>query len=464
MTVTLMNDMSPDRRTETRTILSISMPLMAAYLAEMGMMITDMIIVGRLGSNELAAVGLTADWFYVLLLIGMGVISIVGVLVAQNYGSGNDRGVRDAAEQGLIVATVCSIPVMAAIWFLASALQHAGQDPDVIRLIADYSRPLALSVVPALWYVVLRNYVTALVRASGIMAITFCALFLNLALNYTLVFGHFGMPALGVVGAALGTSIVNWLMFVVLAVHVARSPHFARFRPSLLPRHVDLPLCREIISLGLPITGAQMLAGTMFTVAAIVVGSLGPEILAAQMIIYSMIYVGLSIAVAFGDALRVRVAYGIGIGSVHAARQSASIATYIGTLFILGATLILWLVPEFLVGVFLNIDEAANTGVLAIAIGLSFYAGLFQLVDGVLIIFSNGLRGLRDTRSPLWISIFGYWVVGLAPGMWLCLYTDIAAPGMWLGLIAGAVVALLLMIFRLRSQFHVAELRLRALA
>jgi MATE family multidrug resistance protein len=177
-----------------------------------------------------------------------------------------------------------------------------------------------------------------------------------------------------------------------------------------------------------------------------------------------VIYVGLSTAVAFGDALRVRVAYGIGIGSVHAARQSASIATYIGTLFILGATLILWLVPEFLVGVFLNIDEAANTGVLSIAIGLSFYAGLFQLVDGVLIIFSNGLRGLRDTRSPLWISIFGYWVVGLAPGMWLCLYTEIAAPGMWLGLIAGAVVALVLMIFRLRSQFHVAELRLRALA
>ncbi|MFT5351938.1 MAG: MATE family multidrug resistance protein, partial [Gammaproteobacteria bacterium] len=266
-----MKDKSPSRREETRTILSISMPLMAAYLAEMGMMITDMIIVGRLGSNELAAVGLSADWFYVLLLIGMGVISIVGVLVAQNYGAGNDQGVRDAAEQGLIVATICSVPVMLSIWFLASVLKHAGQDPDVIRLIAEYSQPLTLSVLPALWFVVLRNYVTALAHAGGIMTITLFALLLNFALNYTLVFGHFGMPALGVVGAALGTSIVNWLMFIVLALQVVRSPHFSRFRPSFFPRRIDLPLCREIFRLGLPITAAQMLNGAMFTVAAIVV-------------------------------------------------------------------------------------------------------------------------------------------------------------------------------------------------
>ena len=192
------------------------MPLMAAYIAEMGMMITDMIIVGRLGSNELAAVGLAADWFYVLLLIGMGVISIVGVLVAQSFGEGNRQGIINAAEQGLIVAVLCSIPVMIAIWYLGPALQYARQDPDVIRLISDYSRPLALSVLPALLFVVLRNYVTALEKASGIMTITVVALALNLALNYALVFGRFGMPALGVVGAAIGTTLVNWLMFLTL--------------------------------------------------------------------------------------------------------------------------------------------------------------------------------------------------------------------------------------------------------
>ncbi len=121
---------------------------MAAYIAEMGMMITDMIIVGRLGSNELAAVGLTADWFYVLLLIGMGFISIVGVLVAQSFGEKNYQAVKDSAEQGMIVATICAVPVMLAVWYLGPALEYANQDPDVIRLIRDYSRPLALGSCP----------------------------------------------------------------------------------------------------------------------------------------------------------------------------------------------------------------------------------------------------------------------------------------------------------------------------
>ncbi len=122
----------PARHKETRTILAISLPLMAAYVAEMGMMITDMIIVGRLGSNELAAVGLTADWFYVLLLLGMGVVSIVGVLAAQSFGAGNPDGVADSVEQGMIAATVMSVPVMLSVWYLGPVLAFTNQDPDVI--------------------------------------------------------------------------------------------------------------------------------------------------------------------------------------------------------------------------------------------------------------------------------------------------------------------------------------------
>ena len=226
------------------------MPLMAAYIAEMGMMITDMIIVGRLGSNELAAVGLAADWFYVLLLIGMGIISIVGVLVAQSFGEGDMRAVKDSAEQGMIVATICAIPVMLAIWYLGPALRFANQDPDVIRLIGDYSRPLALGVLPALWFVVLRNYVAALRKASGIMTITVLALVVNLAINYTLVFGKFGLPALGVVGAAYGTSIVNWMMFLILAFHVRFSDSFEAFRLSIIPETFQKDRCKEILLLG----------------------------------------------------------------------------------------------------------------------------------------------------------------------------------------------------------------------
>ena len=453
---------TPTRQQETRTILAISMPLMAAYIAEMGMMITDMIIVGRLGSNELAAVGLTADWFYVLLVIGMGVISIVGVLVAQSLGEGNMQAIRDSAEQGMIVATLCAIPVTLAIWYLGPVLQFTNQDPDVIRLIREYSRPLAFGVMPALWFVVLRNYVAALGKASGIMTITVLALVVNLGINYALVFGKFGLPALGVTGAAYGTSIVNWMMFLILAFHVKFSKTFQGFPLSIFPRQFQKALCKEILRLGLPVTGAQMLSAAMFTVAAVLVGMLSADILAAQMVIYSVIYFGMSASLALGDAIRVRVAYGIGIRSAAAARQSASIAIGLSVGIVLAASLFLWFFPSLLVGVFLDTSDPANAGVVGIAVGFSGVAGLFLLIDGTLMVIANGLKGLRDTKSTFWISMIGYWVIGMSFGSWLCFPQGYGAKGLWWGLVAGALIGIVMMLTRFRSQFALIDSRLSA--
>jgi MATE family multidrug resistance protein len=436
------------RQRETRTILAISLPLMAAYVAEMAMVITDMIIVGRLGSNELAAVGLAGDWFYVLMLIGMGVISIVGVLAAQNLGAGNRDGVIDAAEQGLIAATIAAIPVMLSIWYLGPLLSLARQDPEVVRLITDYSRPLTGSVLPGLWFAVLRNYVTALAKSSAIMAITAVAVVVNLGLNYTLVYGKFGLPALGVVGAGIGTTIVNWLMFAALAAHVLRSGHFNDYRPSLLPRGFIIVTLREIFSLGLPVTATQLLNGAMFTVAAVLVGMINADILAAQQIVYTVIYLALSASIALGDAVRVRVAYGIGMRSVDSARQSATISFVLAAIAIVIASSVLWVFPELVVGIFLDTASVANAGVLMIAVGLSVYAGLFQLFDGVLIVAANALRGLRDTRSPLWISIVGYWAVGIGFGSLLCFPMGLGETGLWWGLILGVILSNVLMFWR----------------
>jgi MATE family multidrug resistance protein len=444
----------PTRHQETRTILAISLPLMAAYVAEMGMVITDMIIVGRLGSNELAAVGLAGDWFYVLLLIGMGLISIVGVLAAQSLGAGNRDGVIDAGEQGMIAATIAAIPVMLSIWYLGPVLGFARQDPDVVRLITDYSRPLTLSVLPALWFVVLRNYITALAKSSSIMTITVVALAINLALNYTLVFGKFGFPALGVVGAGIGTTIVNWLMFLSLATHVLKSQHFRDYRISIIPKHINGETLKEIFALGLPVTATQLLNGATFTVAAVLVGMISAEILAAQQIVYTVIYLALSASAALGDAVKVRVAYGIGMRSVDAARQSAHISFVLAAIAITFASAILWIFPELIVGVFLDTADAANAGVLLIALSLSVYAGLFQLFDGILMVAANALRGLRDTRSPLWISMIGYWAVGIGVGTWLCFPMGYGATGLWWGLILGVILSNVLMFWRFSRRLE----------
>jgi MATE family multidrug resistance protein len=439
---------APEWRAETRTILGISLPLTAAYVAEMGMVITDMIIVGRLGSNELAAVGLAGDWFWVLLLIGMGVISIVGVIAAQCLGAGDDQGVVAAGEQGMIAATITSIPVMACTWYLGPVLGWAKQDPEIVRLITDYAHVLTWAVLPALWFVVLRQYITALARSAAIGWITALALILNVALNYTLVYGKFGLPALGVTGAGLGTTIVNWVMFLALVVHVKSSPHFAAHRLKIMPLHVDRVVLGDIFRLGIPISLTQFLNGAMFTVAAVVVGIISAATLAAQQIVYSVLYLSLSAAAALGDAVRVRVAYGIGRRSVDASSQSAYISFALAFVTTLIAALVLWIAPRALVGIFLDTADPENAAVLEISVALSVYAGMFLLLDGVLMVVANAIRGLRDTRSPLWISLAGYWAVGLGSGVALCFPLGYGAEGLWWGLVAGVLFSNILMYWR----------------
>lgn len=321
-------------------------------------------------------------------------------------------------------------------------------DPEVIQLITDYSRVLAFAVMPALWFVVLRNYITALSRSAAIGWITVAALGLNITLNYTLVYGKFGFPAMGVVGAGIGTTLVNWGMTGALIVHVIYSNKFKTYRPRIVPRVFNGQLLREIFRLGLPISVTQLLSGGMFTMAAVAVGILGATTLAAQQIIYSVIYLALSTAAALGESVRVRVAYGIGRRSVDSSSQSANISFVLAGATTFLAALVLWIMPGTLVGIFLDISNPDNAAVLQISIGLSVYAGMFILLDGVLIVIANAIRGLRDTKSPLWISMAGYWVVGLGTGAWLCFHEGYGADGLWWGLVAGVLFANILMYWR----------------
>jgi MATE family multidrug resistance protein len=447
---------TPTRKQETATILRIALPLTTAYIAEMGMVITDMVIVGRLGSAELAAVGLAGDLFWILLLVGMGVLTMVGVFAAQALGAGDSRGVVSAAEQGMFAALLSSLPVMLGVWLLGPALSLAGQDAEVVALVDDYARILTWGVPPVLLFTVLRNYSTALGRSGIIGWLTLAALALNAALNYTLVYGHFGLPALGVAGAGLGTTIVNWLMFIAFLAYVLRSNHFEGCRPSLRQWQADAALLRSMFALGIPVALSQIVNGGLFSAAAIAVGIIGATTLAAQQIIYSIIYLAMSAAAALGDAVRVRVAYGVGVSSMEAVRQSSRIAFTIAAGATLLGTLVLWFAPSLLVGIFLDTDADSNQDVLDIAIALSAVAGVFLFLDSMQMVVANALRGLRDTRTPLLISLLGHWVLGLGLGLSLCFPLGFSAAGLWAGLVMGSLLATGLMYLR----FHRCLLRI----
>ncbi|MBX6322118.1 MAG: hypothetical protein IRY94_09850 [Rhodospirillaceae bacterium] len=212
---------------EARGLLALTGPLAAGLFAEMAMSLTNTMVVARLGSLPLAAVGLGANLLIAATLVAMGLLSVVGVLAAEAHGAGEDTAVARIVHQGFFLASAISVPVTVAGYFPAPLLRWLGQDPAVIALAQDYLRPAVWSFLPYLYFTVLRNFVAALSRARAVMVVTLAAVVCNLALNWILVFERLGVPAPGVTGSGRATIIVCWLMLAALGRHAARAPFSA---------------------------------------------------------------------------------------------------------------------------------------------------------------------------------------------------------------------------------------------
>ena len=426
----------------------IAAPLAAAYLAEIAMLITDMAIVGRLGSVQLAAVGLAGDLMMEVMLFSMAIVSIVGVLVAQAIGAGDAQSGAHHLRQGLWLATALSIPGMLLCWNLTPLLALTDQDPAVLAFGEAYLRAVVWCFLPSLWFVVLREFVAALSRPQSVMVITIAAVGLNAVLTYGLVFGALGLPALGVAGAGWATSIVCWVMFAALAWHMTRAAHFKPYRVFHALGRLDPAACWQILVLGLPLGGLALMEGGLFAVTAILMGVLGAEALAANQIVITVIATTFVVAMALGEAAAIRVAYGIGAGDPAQAQRAGLLGIGLGVLVMAAAAVVFLAAPETLAGLFLDLGDPDNREVVELTAGLFVIAAVFQIFDGVQAISSRALRGLRDTFAPMWIAGLGYWGFGIPGGYLLAFVFGYGASGLWWGLALGLSVTAVMLAWR----------------
>jgi MATE family multidrug resistance protein len=440
---------------ELRTLLRISTPLAAAYLAEIAMAFTDMVIVGRLGSIELAAVGLAASVFFELLLVAVGVVSIVAVLAAEAFGAGNETGVSRATRQGLWVALVLSIPGTLIGWYLAPILALTGQDTRVIALADQYLHAVAWSFLPYLCFMVLRNFVSALSRTGSVMVIAVVAIGVNLFFTYGLVFGRLGLPKLGVAGAGWATTITVWLMLAAIVVYTAFSKHFQTYRLYRTSFRIELPMCAQIFRLGLPVAGITALEGGLFAALSIFMGVLGALWLAANAIVINVLAVGFVIALAVGEAIGIRIAQGVGANDRLAVRRSTVTGLALGLLVMAFIASLMWTFPTTLVSIFLDIDDPQTVDVLPLAVVLAGIAAVVHVFDGLQAVATRALRGLKDTIVPLWVAAVGYWLLGVLGGWVLCFPLKFGALGLWWGLVLGLTVTGVVLLWRLMLRTRV---------
>ncbi len=453
----MIND--PKARIEIVTLMRIALPLSAAYLAEFSMFITTKMVVGGLGYMEFAAVGIAGHLSFEVLVILMGLLSIVGVLCAQAEGAGDKSRAGLAVRQGFFISLLLGIPSMVLVWHLDTILGWTNQDPEILQLMAPYLQGLSGFVLPVLFFAVLRNFVSALAKPKAVMVITAIAVFVNYLLTLWLVGGGWGIPPLGLFGAGLATSIVSWLMFFALLWYVYKTTALRRYGIFSVRWKIDVSICKEIMTLGLPVAGLVFLEVGMFATTAILSGVISAETLAAFEIVMAWIGIPFVIALGVAEATMVRVAHGVGSNRLDVAGKSGMVGMFIGVLILVMMMIVPLGFATYIIDIFIAPSDPGFMVVSLLSVEFLFIAAIFQVFDGLQAIAARALRGLKDSVAPLWIAGFGYWILGIGFGSWLAFWMNLDGAGLWWGLATGLMTTGLLLAFRFRQLSKKLELK-----
>ncbi|WP_099866909.1 MATE family efflux transporter [Pararhizobium haloflavum] len=431
-----------------RATVVLATPLIGAQLGHMAINISDTVMVGWLGATELAAAVLATQAFFLVFIFGVGFAQAVMPVAAHAEGRGDVRGVRRSVRMGLWVLALYSAVVMVPLWQIEPILLALGQAPETSALAGQYMRVAQWAMFPALFLMGLRSYLAVIGKAHVLMWATFAGVALNIGLNYIFIFGNLGAPALGIVGAAVASLGTNLFGALWLMQYTSTKPQLKKYELYVRFWRPDWPAFFEVIRLGWPIGLTIIAEAGLFSAASIMVGWLGTIPLAAHGIALQLASIAFMIPLGLASASTVRVGLAHGredwTGLMRAGWSAVVMAAGIG----LAAALTFWLVPELLVGLYLDETNATASEVIAFAVPLLYVAAAFQIVDGIQAVSAGNLRGLKDTRMPMIIAIVSYWFIGLPAGYVLAFPIGLGAVGIWWGLAAGLTAAAVLMSWR----------------
>lgn len=439
--------------TEARATLSLALPIAGTQLAQIAIQTTDVWLLSHYSEAALGAAALGVAVFSILWVIGLGLSMVTPALAAQARGRDPDDrdSVRHAVQDGLIATGVYGAVCTVALWFTAPFFRLSGQPDDLTALAAPFLQAASGMFIPSLWFMVLRGFCAALERPRPALALMLAAIVLNAAVNYALIFGAFGLPALGVIGAGLGSSLVNLATVIVLGIYIARDPQFRLYRLSAGWWRTTSYRMRGFLRVGLPISltlGAEV---GLFATAALLMGRLGADEVAAHQVALQWATIAFMVPMGIGQAATVRVGLAAGASDAAGVIRAGWIAILMGMSFMGCAALVFAFAGHLLIGIF--IADARST-VFALAVSYLGMAALFQLVDGAQAVASGALRGLKDTAVPMAITVIGYWGIGFSTAIWLGFYTSQRGIGVWLGLVVGLAVVAVLLLWRFAYWTH----------
>lgn len=426
-------------RRELPTLIGIAVPLALAQLAQNGMGFVDTLMAGRLGPDGLAGIALGAVAFSFVTIVLSSVLFAVGPLVAQATGARRPGDAVRALRQGIAWSVWLAPPAIALLWLMPAALLAMGQDPQVVGTTAGYLRAASFGVLPMMAFTALRAYLEGQGRTRPLMLVAFFGVGLNVVANQAFMFGRWGFPALGLTGTGVATSLVYAAMAVAGFVYVGvRDRDRGVFRG---PWHWDAALGREILRLGWPISLTVAFEMGLFAVSALLMGRFGQDALGGHQIAIQTASMTFMIPLALGVATTARVGHAVGRRDPVGARAAGAVGIGASLAVMAASALLYWLAPGVIVGLYLDVADPRNAGVVTSATLFLGVAAAFQLFDGLQVSALGALRGLKDTRAPMLITLVSYWLVGLGGGVALAFGLGWGGVGLWWGLVLGLAVA-----------------------
>jgi MATE family multidrug resistance protein len=442
-------------RLELRTSMTLAWPLILANLTQQAIQATDVLLMGRLGASQLAAATLALNLTFTFNLLMLGLETASSPMMARALGNRFNavRDVRRTFRAGLWLLVFMLPPYWLVLWHVGAIMRSFGISAELAGQGQTFLRAYMWCTAPWLVFQLLRNFVSALERPRVVLWLSLIGIGLNALLSWSLIFGHFGLPALGLAGGGLGSTL-TWLILCVLLIGIVRlDSRFRRFHLFGNWWRFDRQRTAAMVKLGWPIGLTMALEMGVFALAAYFMGWIGAPAVAAHAIALQLAALTFMVPLGLGQAATVRVGLALGRRDEAAVSRAGWTALVIGVGFMGAMALVMWSIPRTLVTLFLN-DVPENAVVIGVAISFLRVAAAFQLVDGAQVIGAGMLRGLHDTRWPLMFALVGYWVVGLGIGTWLAFGRDWNGVGIWVGLASGlaAVAALMLGRWILRGR------------
>lgn len=441
-----------DYTREFKQNLKLSGPVIMGLLGHTFVAFADNIMVGQLGTAELAAVSLGNSFVFIAMSLGIGFSTAITPLVAESDGANDVKAGRSALKHGLVLCTVMGFALFGMMLLMKPIMHHMNQPKEVVELALPYLDVVAFSLIPLVVFQAFKQFSEGLSYTKYPMYATIVANVVNITINYLLIFGSFGFPKLGIVGAAIGTLISRFVMVGMIWYQLRSRKKFHDYVTNFNFRLLELSKLKHILKIGFPSALQFFFEVAVFTTAIWLSGVLGKNAQAANQIALNLSSMTYMVGMGLGVVAMIRVGNQKGIKDYFNLRRIAQSVFLLTLIFEVVFAVFFLVGREFLPTIYLDtndlINQMDNIEVIKLGAQLLLIAAFFQISDGMQVVVLGALRGLQDVNIPTLLIFISYWVIGFPISYYLGLHTELKSNGIWIGLLAGLSSSAILLYLR----------------